>query len=374
MKHKNKKLAIIGANEAITVLIKKAKELGYETHVFAWQCGDPGEEEADFFYPISISDKKSILNKCREIGVCGVCSITSDFAAPVVAYLSRELGLPGNPTITDLIARNKYEMRKAFKESGNLYSPNFAKVDETISTDFFDGFSYPLIVKPTDRWSSKGITRVDRKEDLKAAISYAVSESLEKKAIVEEYMDGPEYSAECIVQNGHSTVLAFTKKMTTGAPHYIESGHEQPSDIPLSKQDYIKDVIQRALAALHIENSAAHAEFRILTNGQIGFMEIGARMGGDTIGTYLTPYSTGMDYVKMVIDVACGNKLDFSIKSEPIRIRTVFIMNQFDLMEFEQLYKQKPNNIIYHSIFDDDCSVPVTNSSDRHGYYVMKVD
>ena len=75
-----KKIAIIGANESINKLIVKAKTLGYETHVFAWECGDPGEFTADYFYPISIDNKEEIGKKCKEIGVDGVASVTSDFA------------------------------------------------------------------------------------------------------------------------------------------------------------------------------------------------------------------------------------------------------------------------------------------------------
>ena len=168
-----KKLAIIGANEAITMLIKKAKDLGYETHVFAWACGDPGETVADFFYPISASDKEAILDKCREIVICGICSITSDFAVPTVNYVARHLDLPGNSERTDIVARNKYQMRKALKDAG-LFAPPFMEVDGSFTIDNAEHIAYPIIVKPTDRWSSKGVTRVDCPEQLEAAVAYAV--------------------------------------------------------------------------------------------------------------------------------------------------------------------------------------------------------
>ena len=113
-----KKLAIVGANEPITMLINKAKDLGYETHVFAWACGDPGEEAADYFYPISTADKDAVLAKCREIGICGICSITSDFAVPTINYVARAMGLPGNSERTDVVARNKYQMRCALRDAG----------------------------------------------------------------------------------------------------------------------------------------------------------------------------------------------------------------------------------------------------------------
>ena len=368
-----KKLAIIGANESIAILIEKAKELGYETHVFARACGAPGEKAADFFYPTSTSDKQAILEQCKKIGVCGVCSITSDFCAPVVNFVARHLGLTANPAICETLARNKYEMRRALKEHG-LYTPKFLKADETIDTSELHHFHFPIIVKPTDAWSSKGITRLDNPDGLLEAVRYAASFSSENKAIVEEFMDGPEYSAECICYQGKRRVLAFTKKETTGFPHYIETGHIQPSDIPQNLQTKIVSQIEMALSALKIENGAAHAEFRILSDQTIGFMEIGARMGGDDIGTHLTPISTGMDYVKMVIDVACGNAPDFSIVSDPSPVKVAFIINKQDVELYQKILAADPSRIVCASGFDENFSKTVTNSSDRHGYYIYKID
>lgn len=367
-----KKLAIIGANAAITMLIEKAKSLGYETHVFAWKCGDPGESVADYFYPISIERKQEILEKCKEIGVVGVCSITSDFAAPIVSYVARELGLPCNPDITGEVARNKYKMRCAFKDAG-LYTPPFIQLAEGYSDADIADLVFPVIVKPTDRWSSKGVTRVNCREELKSAVSFAIKESFDKHAIVEGFMEGQEYSAECICYKGERKILAFTQKETTGFPHYIESGHFQPAKLTEKEKTKATSVILKALEALHIENSAAHAEFRILSNGEIGIIEIGARMGGDCIGTDLTPISVGVDYIRMVIDVACGNPPDFSIVTKPSKVRIKFIMNQDDLKEYYRIQTEQPNNIVRAAEIDENFNREVVDSSTRHGYYILKI-
>lgn len=365
------KLAIIGANAAITMLISRAKELGYETHVFAWQCGDPGEEAADFFYPIDVADKEAILNKCRELNVCGVCSITSDFAAPVVSYVARNLGLPGNPEKTDLLARNKYYMRKAFKDAG-LFCPNFAVASSDDSDVDFSKFTFPVIVKPTDRWSSKGVTRVDRIEDINAAIETAVKESFDNKAIIEEFMFGPEFSAECICQNGNIVVLAVTEKQTTGFPHYIETGHVQPANLTDEEKEKVEDVVTAAVQALGIENGAAHAEFKILDNGEIGIIEIGARMGGDCIGTDLTHLSTGIDYIESVIDVAVGKTLKLESKGNPSPAIVKFILNEDDYNEFQEILTNNPSQIYRYGDIDRDFDREVVDSSTRHGFYVTK--
>ncbi len=365
-----KKLAILGANAAITMLIEKAKTLGYETHVFAWACGDPGEKAADYFYPLSIDDKEGILNKCKEIGICGICSITSDFAVPTVNYVARHLGLVGNSERTDVVARNKYQMRCALKEAG-LFVPPFMQAGEDFKLSDAYGITYPVIVKPTDRWSSKGVTRVDKPEELEAAVRYAIKESFDNKAIIEGFMNGPEYSAECICYQGVVHVLQLTQKMTTDYPHYIETGHIQPSNIPAERQSEIIDFIKKAVAALDIKNSAAHAEFRLLDDGNIGIIEIGARMGGDSIGTDLTPISTGMDFIRMVVDVAVGNEPCFDIVTEPTPVMDKFILTPGDLVDYEELKKSSPEKIVRGVIEDTKFTREVVDSNTRHGYYII---
>ena len=113
-----KKLVIIGANEFQNPLILKAKEMGYETHVFAWKPGAIGEKTADYFYPISIVEVEDILKICREIQPDGVVTIGSDLANITVAKLAKALGLPGNSLSCIEKSTNKAAMRAAFNDAG----------------------------------------------------------------------------------------------------------------------------------------------------------------------------------------------------------------------------------------------------------------
>ena len=112
-----KDIAIIGASYLQMPLIECARRMGYETHVFAWACGDEGENAADHFYPISIVEKEEILGKCRDIGVCGICSIASDLAAVTVNYVANKMGLICNSPECVLRSTNKYAMRQTFRET-----------------------------------------------------------------------------------------------------------------------------------------------------------------------------------------------------------------------------------------------------------------
>ena len=112
-----KKLVVIGANDFQNQLILKAKEKGYETHVFAWKDGSVGEQTADFFYPVSIVEKEQILEECKKIQPDGVISIASDLASITVNYVSEKLGLTCNGIKSAEISTNKYLMRKAFEKN-----------------------------------------------------------------------------------------------------------------------------------------------------------------------------------------------------------------------------------------------------------------
>lgn len=366
---KKEKIVIIGANDFQNQLILKAKSLGYETYVFAWECGDIGEKTADYFYPISIVEKEKILEKCKEIKPIGICSIASDLATITVNYVAENLGLPCNPDSITLQCTNKYEMRKKMKE-GNVKTPLFLKVSNDKSTWKIDDLKFPVIVKPTDRSGSRGITKVENIEDLEKAIHYATKDSFEEKAIIEEYIDGNEYSCECISYQGKHHFLAFTKKYTTGSPNFIETGHCEPSDIRKEYQEMIKDNIFKALNALGIQNGASHTEFKIDDNGNFGIIEIGARMGGDCIGSDLVQISTGYDFIKMVINVAVGKEPDFTKTTVPTKACIKFIFTKEDINELNKLKKDHPEQIYRISEMELENLGKTVDSSSRIGYYI----
>lgn len=370
-----RKCVIIGAGEFQLPLIEKANELDYETHVFAWKEGAVGKKISDNFYPISITDKKEILNKCIEISPQCVVSIGSDLAVPTVNHVSRCLGLSSNPEEVDETATNKFSMRKAFKKHG-IKTPNFYAVKEKDDVKLIwekNNLKFPVIVKPTDRSGSRGISKVDGIFELEKAIDDAIQCSLEKAAIVEEFIVGKEYSAEFISFQGKHHMLALTEKHTTGAPNYIEVAHIQPSDVSM---DYTNSLdveleIKKAIDALGIKTGASHCEFKINNQNEIRVIEIGARMGGDCIGSDLVKLSNGNDYVKMVIEVAAGiqPRIRNSINNSAM-IR--FIFSEKDLLLLDSIKREKPGIIEKIQISQSIKATTITDSSNRYGYFILK--
>ena len=364
------KVVIIGANEFQNPLILKAKELGYETHVFSWREGAIGEKTADYFYPISIIEKEEILEKCKEIKPVAVVSIGSDLATITVNYVADKLGLPCNDPKISLQCTNKYEMRKIFKKNG-IEVPYFLKVSKNDKIDLKQ-LEYPVIVKPTDRSGSRGIFLCNNDKELLDAIENACNLSFKHEAIIEKYIEGDEYSCECITQNGIHNFLAITKKYTTGSPNFIEKGHIQSEEINEELKGKVLKEIFKALDSLGITNSASHSEFKIDKDGKIKIIEIGARMGGDCIGSHLVQISTGYDFLKMTLDVALGKEIKLERTNEPQIAIIKFIFNDRDIKILKIIKEKFERNICYLSNISSRTN-RITDSSSRYGFFILKL-
>ena len=362
-----KKLAIVGASYLQEPLIQRAKKKGIETHVFAWAAGDVGEKSADYFYPISTTKKEEILVKCREIGIDGICTISSDLAVIAVNYVAENMELTGNSMECTLKSTNKHLMRECFKEHG-LPSPRSFPVESAEDLEGAD-LKYPVIVKPLDRSGSRGITKVESFSGLSQAIEGAKEQGFEKKALVEEFISGKEYSVEYISWQGKHKFLALTEKFTTGAPSFIETGHHEPAEVDGETLERIKDVVSRSLDALGIEYGASHSELKVDNEGNIGLIEIGGRMGGDCIGSDLVELTTGYDYLEAVIDIALGRApREYERNEGAATVR--FILTQDDLKAYEEIKRKTPELIIKEDIHPI-TPTPVTQSADRSGYYII---
>lgn len=363
-----KKLAIIGASYLQNPLILKAKAMGLETHVFAWAAGDVGEATADHFYPISIVEKEQILEQCRRIGIDGVCTIASDLAAITVNYVANGLGLCGNTMECTEKSTNKHAMRLAF-EAGGDPSPKSILVHSAEELKAA-ALEYPVIVKPVDRSGSRGITKVECSEGLADAIENAKGQGFEKAALVEEFAAGQEYSVECISHQGQHHFLAMTKKFTTGAPGFVETGHIQPAPVQPEQLAAVKQVVFHALDTLGIRNSASHSELKISPARTIRLIEIGGRMGGDFIGSSLVERSTGVDFLRAVIQVALGQAPDLTPQHPGEAAAVRFVFGQADVDVLEALRAQHPEYLLEADV-QPVHEGKVTDSAGRFGYYLM---
>ena len=363
-----KKIAIIGGSYLQLPAVLKAKELGYEVHCFSWADGAVCAEKADYFYPISIVEKEEILKVCKRIGIDGITTIASDVAVLTVNYVASQMGLISNPDEYSKITTNKYLMRECFAKNG-IPSPLFAKADKN-NTYNIEGFKFPLIVKPTDRSGSRGVEKVQNSLQLDKAIDRAKKEAFSGSAIIEEYVTGREISVESISYEGKHYILQITDKVTTGAPYFVELEHHQPSSLSIEVKEKVRAIVQNALDSLHIQYGASHSELKITKDDKIKVIEIGARMGGDFIGSHLVKLSTGYDFLEGVIKVAIGEFIEPSITNH--NYSGVYFLSDetTQLKSIIENWKNYPE-IIEAEITDSELR-KIECSGDRSGYFIYK--
>ena len=362
-----KKIAIIGANEPLRPHYIQTKKLGYEIHSFAWDEGAICREYADYFYPISFTNKNLILEKCRKINIDGIVSFTLESALPTVNYIAEKLNLVSNPNecITDTL--NKYRMRQRLTLMG-LKNPNYTLINKENELPLLTDF--PFIVKPVDSGGSRGVQKVESSSELIKAYRRAISYSSNSEVIVEEYISGREFSVEYISHNGNHYFLAITDKITTGNPYYVELEHHQPAIISDKLKKEIQFITEKTLTALRINSCASHTEIKLDDKGNLYIIEVGARMGGDMIGFPLLYLSTGYDLIKGVLELSTGN-FSAPVFSYEKYSGIYYLSDQTKNIETYIKNSDKYPDIISKELSKKSI-INVKESQDRAGYFIYQ--
>lgn len=305
-----KKLLVLAAGLLQIPVIKKAREKGYYVIAADDDPKAPGMALADkAIVPGGLMNEEKMVAIAKEEHIDGVIHPCSEVAMNVMGRINDELGLCGISKEIAIRATNKHLMREAFEKYG-APSPKsiLARDEEDAWLLFNNDFDTNAILKPSRNSGSRGIAKVVKgisKKDFVVLYRRALDESRDHQVLIEQFIEGPEFSVEVIVWQGVPHVLAVTDKKTTEAPYFVELGHNQPSIYPDEIQQKLKDGAIAGCKALGLTYCAAHCELKI-QNGEAYLMEIGARMGGDFISTELTHLSSGIDMVAATIDVVLG--------------------------------------------------------------------
>lgn len=308
-----KKVLIIGASILQLPAIKKAKELGYYVGVADYNPKAVGIPYADEYFNVSTIDIEGVVNVAKSFRPDGIMTLATDMPMRAVAKACEVCGLPGISFDTAVKSTDKGEMIRAFEACGVEHPWYFTVRDKEEFDSTLDRVTYPCIMKPTDNAGSRGVVLCRDRDELTASYNYSFSESRSGSVIIEEYLKGPEFSVEVMVTDGEPHVLQITDKITTGAPHFVEMGHSQPTGQNEENSAKIRDLAIRAVKAVGINIGPAHVEMILTERGPV-MVELGARMGGDCITTHLVPLSTGIDMVACTIKTACGEKADIAPK------------------------------------------------------------
>ena len=374
------KLMILGASILQLPAIEQAAEMGLQVIAV-----DMNPEAVGFRVPgvtrevISTIDIPAIVEAAKRHRIDGIMTLATDMPMRSVAAVAEAIGLVGISSATAVKATNKAEMRKALK-AANVPVPAFFKVSDIeqyrVAAKKFSG---PFVVKPADSSGSRGIYLVKDitdTEDIERAYHHSRPHSRSGDVVVEEYMTGPEVSVETLTVNGVCHVIQITDKITTGAPHFVEMGHTQPSRLADPVKMQIAEVAKAANRAIGIENGPSHTEIIVTEEGP-KIVELGARLGGDCITTHLVPLSTGVNMVQCCIRIALGQTPDIVPKCSKVSAiryfsqRSGVVKSIAGVEEARKIPGVKQISIV-HGV--GEAVTEITSSGDRMGFAVVQAD
>lgn len=368
-----KNLIVMGAAIEQVPGIKVAKEMGYNVAVIDYNPEAIGISLADKYYNVSTTDPEGVYKAAFDFHADGFLTLATDLPMRAVSYACEKLGIQGISQHTALLATDKGEMIKALKKAG-VPSPWYYIINsEEELEQLKEKIAFPCILKPTDNAASRGVVIIKSSNELKAAYYYSREESHSGQVILEEYMQGPEVSAEILTYEGVPHVLQITDKITSGAPHFVEMGHNQPSQLEDNTKKQIRDVACSAVKALGIKTGPAHVEIIVTQDGP-KIVELGARLGGDCITSHLVRLSTGIDMLKETVTVLCGGKPDLKQKwnhGASIRFLTSDKLGIFDHVEGEDSARLMDGVVEISNIMRfGDVIKSVRSSDDRVAYVI----
>lgn len=296
---------ILGASFLQVPMIETANRAGMRSVVVDQDPSAPGAAFAGEFHQVSTIDAEAVLELARRIRPDGITTAATDAPIRVVAAVAEALGLPAVSPTTALACTDKAVMIRRLAESG-VPHPMWEVVGEPDEARrAAESIGLPCILKPVDSSGSRGVVLLESFDRVDAAFAYSLASSRTGQVLVEEFLQGPEVSVEVFHDGQRAHVLAVTDKATTGAPHFVETGHNEPSSLPSETVTAIGGAALAAVEAVGIDSGPAHVEIIVTARGPV-VVELGARMGGDCITSDLVPLSTGIDMTALVLDQAVG--------------------------------------------------------------------
>lgn len=312
MEKQQKKLLLLGGLRYLLPVIESAHRLGYYVITCDYIPDNIAHKYSDEYHNVSIIDKEAVLALARELQIDGIMSFAVDPGVVTAAYVQEQMGLPGNPYESVCILQNKDRFRNFLTQHGFTVpkAKGFSSVEEALAERYW--YSWPVIVKPTDAAGSKGVTRVDRPEDLGPALESAFEHSISKRVIVEEFIEksGCSSDTDSFSVDGELKFVSFSaQRFDEGAANpYTPSAYSWPSTMTEGQEAELASEIQRLLSLLGMRTSIYNIETRIGRDGRAYIMEVSPRGGGNRLAEMLR-FATGVDLIANAVRAAVGDEV-----------------------------------------------------------------
>jgi len=285
-------------------LIQELKKRGITTLLADMNENVGAREYADAFFKVSVLDVDAIRTLAKEQKVDFLITVCADQVLQVVAQVSEDLGLPCyiDFKTAENVSKKSY-MKTIFSKNDVPTSPFV--ILETLDMEKIKHLCYPLIVKPVDAYSSRGVTKVTTPEALVAAFETAHAISRSKNVIIEEFVDGDEITVDAYIENGKAHILCLTNLYKIGEDgKFVINRSRIPASVSNAIALEIQDAVQKIATAFGLVNTPMLVQ--LITDGKkISVVEFCARTGGG-IKFLMIKKVSGFDVIKAVVDLTLG--------------------------------------------------------------------
>lgn len=372
-----KKALILGTNAGQADIINYLDENGWETHACGYKREGPGCDLAHEFHLVNTLDLESVKELVLKIKADIVYSVSSDSAITSATKVSESLGLPYllNDEYIDLFnSKNRF---RNFLNKNNIGATKYTVVtEETIGA--VDWNDFPCVVKPTDSQGQRGVQLIIYKEELIKAIQIAINSSRSKEAIIEEYLDGNEFSTNVVVQDGKIILNEFSDRIVFDSEYFgLPKGHGLPITYVNQEQLAIANShVHKIIETLDIRNAVLYIQMKL--KGDIPHViEIAPRLDGCHIWR-LIKHFRGIDLRDYAIKCLLGEKIDTSnyqqVSEAKRSILEFYHLPTHELFSMDKLTVKE--NIVYteYRYKEGDSIVPINGKLEVVGYSIYNED
>lgn len=316
-----KKIMLLGGLRYLKPVIDAAHKQGYYVITADYLPNNIAHKWSDEYCNVSIIDKEAVLIEAQRLQIDGIMSFACDPGVVAASYVQNKMGLPSfGPFESVELLQNKDKFRAFLAKNGfNVpQAKGFDSVESAMEEIYW--YPWPVIVKPTDAAGSKGVTRVDKAEDLKPALEYAMEHSISGHIIVEEFIDkqGCSSDTDSFSEDGKLKFVSFcSQRFDAEATNpYTPAAYSWPSTFTKEQEEYLTSEIQRLITLLNLKTVVYNIEVRVAPNGKPYIMELTPRGGGNRLCEMLR-YATGVDMITAITRAMVGDPILEPIEQKP---------------------------------------------------------
>lgn len=369
-----KSVLVFGVGELQISIITRAKAMG----LFVVGI-DPFEDAVakdycDAFEVVGGQDFIGTIDVAKKYKVSAIVTAATDKPLVMMARVAEELHLLFFSVETAEWSTDKFQMKQRFLEGGVPCARGRLIHNSEEAQDLY----FPLICKPRDNSGSRGVKLCRDLIELDSCIKEALEVSKFDTVLVEEFIEGREFSIESLHYDGKSEVIQFTEKKTTEFPYNVELGHQQPANLTDDQRNQISDIISKIASCMHFENCPSHTELKINERG-IFVIETSPRLGGDYITSTLTPLSTGINLEDQLLHIALGEPVDTTTgRVDKASAVCFFSLSEGKVKAIDSRINEVskwPNVHSFHlKLKAGDTVNKITSSLNRYGQFIVTSD